>query len=110
MIVSQHNPEAIYHGAHVVLKSTDRGQSWQEISPDLTRDEPQKQGIVEGEFTTDGTAGSMYNTIFYIADSPHAAGELWVGTDDGRLHLTRNDGQNWEEITPPPTWAKLRSL
>lgn len=101
VIVSQHNPEAIYHGAHVVLKSTDRGQSWQEISPDLTRDEPQKQGIVEGEFTTDGTAGSMYNTIFYIADSPHAAGELWVGTDDGRLHLTRNDGQSWDEITPP---------
>lgn len=101
ILVSQHDRSVIYHGAQVVLKSTDRGNSWEEISPDLTRNEPEKQGVVEGELTTHGTAGEMYNTIFYIAESPHAAGELWVGTDDGRIHLTRDEGEHWEEITPP---------
>lgn len=100
IVVSEHDPGVIYHGAQMVLKSTDGGDSWEEISPDLTRDEPERQGVVEGDFTFHGTAGEMYNTIFYIAESPHAAGELWVGTDDGRVHLTRNEGEDWEEITP----------
>jgi photosystem II stability/assembly factor-like uncharacterized protein len=101
ILASRHDPRIIYHAAHVVLRSDDRGQSWREISPDLTRDDPSKQGIVEGEFTTDGTAGSMYNTIFYLAESATARGELWAGTDDGRLHLTRDEGRSWTEITPP---------
>lgn len=100
IVVSQHDPEVIYHGAQMLLKSTDRGQSWQEISADLTRDEKHKQGVVEGEFTFEGTAGAMYNTIFYIAESPHAQDELWVGTDDGSIHLTRDGGENWQAVTP----------
>lgn len=100
IVVSQHDPSVIYHGAQMVLRSTDGGDSWGEISPDLTRDDPDRQGVVEGEFTFHGTAGEMYNTIFYIEESPHAAGELWVGTDDGRIHLTRNEGESWTEITP----------
>lgn len=100
IVMSAHDSNTIYHGAQFVLKSTDRGQNWVEISPDLTRDEPKKQGFVEGEFTTDGVAGSMYNTTHYIAESARRPGELWVGTDDGRIHLTRDEGKSWTEITP----------
>lgn len=100
IIMSVHDRKTIYHGSQFVLKSTDRGQNWSEISPDLTRDDPKKQGFVAGEFTTDGVAGSMYNTIHYIAESQKRQGELWAGTDDGRVHLTRDEGKSWTEITP----------
>lgn len=100
IVVSQHDPSVLYHGAQMLLKSTDRGQNWTEISADLTRNELQKQGIVEGQFTFEGTAGAMYNTIFYIAESPHDSGEIWVGTDDGSIHLTRNGGESWASVTP----------
>jgi photosystem II stability/assembly factor-like uncharacterized protein len=100
IVVSQHDSSVLYHGAQMLLKSTDGGQNWQEISPDLTRNDPQKQGIVVGDFTFEGTAGAMYNTIFYVAESPHAEGELWLGTDDGYIHLTRDGGESWQSITP----------
>lgn len=101
ILMSSHDRKKLYHGSQFVLKSTDRGQHWAEISPDLTRNDPKKHGYVAGEFTTDGIAGSMYNTIHYIAESPRHAGELWVGSDDGRVHLTRDEGKSWKEITPP---------
>jgi len=100
IVVSQHDPSVVYHGAQMLLKSSDRGQNWTEISADLTRNEVQKQGVVEGQFTFEGTAGAMYNTIFYIAESSHDSGEIWVGTDDGLIHLTRDGGENWESVTP----------
>ncbi|MDX1405643.1 MAG: hypothetical protein R3192_13940 [Woeseiaceae bacterium] len=100
IVVSQHDPSIVYHGAQMLLKSTDRGQTWTEISGDLTRNDKQKQGVVDGEFTFEGTAGAMYNTIFYVAESPHDSDEIWVGSDDGLLHLTRDGGQNWQSITP----------
>lgn len=100
ILVSSHDTSVLYHGAQMLLRSTDRGQTWTEISDDLTRNEKQKQGVVEGEFTVEGTAGAMYNTIFYVAESPHTEGELWVGTDDGLIHLTRDGGENWQTITP----------
>ncbi len=100
IVVSQHDSKVIYHAAHVLLKSEDRGQSWTEISPDLTRNDASKQGVVEGEFTFEGTGGEMYNTIFYVAESPHAAGEIWVGSDDGLVHLTRDGGKTWAAVTP----------
>jgi photosystem II stability/assembly factor-like uncharacterized protein len=101
IVMSIHDRKTLYHGSQFLLKSTDSGQHWTEISPDLTRNDPRKHGYVAGEFTTDGVAGSMYNTIHYIAESPRHAGELWVGTDDGRVHLTRDEGKSWTEITPP---------
>jgi photosystem II stability/assembly factor-like uncharacterized protein len=101
ILLSIHDRKTLYHGSQFLLKSTDRGQHWVEISPDLTRNDPKKHGFVAGAFTTDGIAGSMYNTIHYIAESQTRAGELWVGTDDGRVHLTRDEGKHWTEITPP---------
>jgi photosystem II stability/assembly factor-like uncharacterized protein len=100
IVVSQHDTSVIYHGAQMLLKSSDRGQSWLEISPDLTLNDPRKQGVVEGEFTFEGNAGAMYNTIFFIAESPHDRNEIWVGTDDGSIHLTRDGGANWQPVTP----------
>ncbi len=98
--VSKFDPNVIYHGAQFLMKSSDQGQHWTEISPDLTRNNPKRHGLVEGEFTTDGVAGSMYNTIYYIAESAKNKGELWIGADDGKVWLTHDDGKHWAEITP----------
>jgi photosystem II stability/assembly factor-like uncharacterized protein len=97
---SRFDRNTLYHGSQFLMKSTDQGQHWVEISPDLTRNNPQRHGYVAGEFTTDGVAGSMYNTIYYIAESPHHQGELWVGTDDGKVWLTHDEGKHWTDITP----------
>ncbi len=98
IVVSQHDPDVIYHAANVLLKSTDRGFSWREVSPDLTRDEADKQGRGAGPYTNENV--EVYNTIFALAESPHDAATLWAGTDDGRLHLTRDGGASWAEVTP----------
>lgn len=98
IVVSQHDPSVIYHAGNVVLKSTDRGQSWTAISPDLTRDNPDHQG--PGGFPITNEVSENYNTILYLAESPHDAGELWAGTDDGLVQLTRDGGESWENVTP----------
>ena len=100
IIVSQHDPSVIYHAANVVLKSSDRGASWEEVSPDLTRDDEEKQGPGGGPITNEGAGGEIYNTILYLAESPHDADTLWAGTDDGRVHVTRDGGNRWSEVTP----------
>ncbi|MEK6688368.1 MAG: glycosyl hydrolase, partial [Gemmatimonadota bacterium] len=100
IVVSDHDPSVIYHGANRLLRSTDRGNTWTAISPDLTRDEKAKQGPGGGPITNEGAGGEVYNTIFYIAESPRQAGLIWVGTDDGLIHLTRNGGSTWENVTP----------
>jgi hypothetical protein len=76
------------------------GIQWEEISPDLTHNDSTKQGAGGGPFLNEGAGAENYNTISYIAPSPHQAGVIWVGTDDGRLHLTRNEGKTWDERTP----------
>jgi len=82
----------------VLLKSEDRGFNWTEISPDLTRNEKDKQGKGSGPYTNENI--EVYNTIFAIAESPHDANTLWAGTDDGLLHVTRDGGANWSNVTP----------
>jgi len=98
IVVSAHDPSVIYHAGNVVLKSTDRGQSWSEISPDLTRDNADTQG--PGGFPITNEVSENYNTIMYLAESPHDAGTLWAGSDDGLVHVTRNGGESWENVTP----------
>ncbi|HEX5459009.1 MAG TPA: hypothetical protein VFX20_03475 [Steroidobacteraceae bacterium] len=100
LLVSSHDPRAIYFGAQVVFKSTDRGTHWQAISPDLTRHELAKEGVDGGPISIEGAGGENYGTITYIAESPPAAGTFWVGSDDGLVHLTRDDGGHWADVTP----------
>jgi photosystem II stability/assembly factor-like uncharacterized protein len=100
LLVSAHDPRAIYYGAQVVFKSTDRGSHWSAISPDLTRHELAKQGVDGGPISIEGAGGETYDTITYLAESPQTAGTLWVGTDDGLVHLTRDDGAHWLDVTP----------
>lgn len=98
ILVSRHDPKAIYHGGERLLKSTDRGFSWREISPDLTRNDPEKQGRMGGPITNEVTEN--YNTILAVAESPQEKGTIWVGSDDGLVHLTRDDGGAWANVTP----------
>lgn len=101
IVVSPQQPDVVYHAANVVLRTTDAGMHWDVISPDLTRNEASKQGPGGAPFTKEGAGGEIYNTISYLACSPRQGGELWAGADDGLLHLSRNDGKTWSNITPP---------
>jgi photosystem II stability/assembly factor-like uncharacterized protein len=96
--VSLHDPDVIYHAANVLLKSVDRGFDWTEASPDLTRNEEDKQGKGSGPYTNENI--EQYNTIFALEESPHDADTLWVGTDDGLVHVTRDGGDTWTDVTP----------
>jgi photosystem II stability/assembly factor-like uncharacterized protein len=96
--VSQHDPSVIYHAANVLLRSDDRGFNWTELSPDLTRNEKDKQGFGSGPYTNENI--EVYNTIFAVEESPHDADVIWVGTDDGLVHVTRDGGRTWDEATP----------
>jgi hypothetical protein len=100
VVVSMHDPSVIYHGSQVVLKSGNRGQSWAAISPDLTRNEESKQGTIGGPVMIEGAGGEHYGTLMYIAESPHAAGTIWTGSDDGRVYVTRDGGNEWKDVTP----------
>lgn len=101
LVAKPQDPSVLYHAANVVLRSDDGGQSWLPISPDLSRNEPERQGAGGGPFTNEGAGGENYNTISYLACSPHEEGLIWAGTDDGLLHLSRNEGKAWENVTPP---------
>ncbi len=98
--VSAHDPSVLYYGTQVLLESTDRGHSWREISGDLTRDEQDKQGLGGGPITNEQAGAEFYNTIFTITPSPHEPGVIWVGSDDGLVHLTRDGGESWANVTP----------
>lgn len=99
--MSPHDPGTVYYGAQMLLRSTDRGATWTPISPDLTRNDPEKQGRNGGPLTPENVGAEFYNTIFYVVESPHEAGTLWVGSDDGLVHLTRDGGANWQNVSPP---------
>lgn len=101
IVVSPHDPTVLYHAGNVVLRSVDRGVNWRAISEDLTRNEEEKQGPGGGPITNEAAGAETYNTIFYLAPSPHRPGELWAGTDDGLVHVTYNEGETWQAVTPP---------
>jgi photosystem II stability/assembly factor-like uncharacterized protein len=112
ILISPHDPKVIYHAAQVLLRSTDEGQTWQEISPDLTRNDPSKQEYSGGPITRDNTGVEVYGTIFALAESPRQAGLIWAGTDDGLVWVTRNGGKNWENVTPRelPEWGTVNAI
>ncbi len=100
VLVSQHDPKVIYHGAQMVLKSSDQGVNWAELSKDLTRNNSATLGTTGGPIMIEGAGGEHYATIMYMAESPHDADVLWVGSDDGLVHVTRNGGKSWSNVTP----------
>ena len=108
-MISSHDPDAIYAASEVLWKSTDRGMSWKIISPDLTRNDKTKQTASGGPLTKDITSVEYYDTIFALAESPLRKGELWLGTDDGLVQMTYDDGAHWHNITPAamPAWSTV---
>jgi len=100
IISSPHNRTIIYHAGNVVFKTTDGGINWAKISPDLTKNETDKHGPGGGPFTNEAAGGENYNTLTALVESEHEEGVLYVGSDDGLLHITRNGGKTWENITP----------
>ncbi len=93
-----YGPGNVYWGGNVVFRSRDYGHSWDVISPDLTTDDPAKQLDSGGEIYNDNTAAEFHTTILTIAESEVEAGVIWVGTDDGNVQITRDDGASWTNV------------
>jgi photosystem II stability/assembly factor-like uncharacterized protein len=100
VVLSPQDPDVIYHGAEVLLKSMDQGKTWTAISPDLTRNDKAKQALAGGPIIFEDTGAEIYDTIFCIAPSKLEKGLIWVGSDDGLVHVTRDEGKNWANVTP----------
>jgi photosystem II stability/assembly factor-like uncharacterized protein len=98
------DPAALYVGGNVVFKSTDQGQSWKPISPDLTRNDKTRENR--------GRLEDIYCTVFTIAPSPLAKNTIWAGSDDGLIHLTRDGGKTWNDVTPPAIqpWTRINVI
>lgn len=101
IVAKPQDPNVLYYGAQLVLRTNDGGLSWTEISPDLTRDEAEKQGDGGTPYTNEAAGGEVYNTISYLACSALEEGLIWVGTDDGLVHITRDEGNTWRPVSPP---------
>ncbi|MDP3774037.1 MAG: glycosyl hydrolase [Gemmatimonadales bacterium] len=109
IVLAPNDPNTMYVGGNLVFRTTNEGQSWTAISPDLTRNDPTKGQPSGGPITKDNTSVEYYGTVFTIAPSPRDAGVIWAGSDDGRVHVTRDAGTSWQEVTPPdlPAWAMI---
>ncbi|WP_298755246.1 glycosyl hydrolase [uncultured Psychroserpens sp.] len=112
IIFSKHNPDRLYTFSQHVHVTENEGQSWKIISPDLTRNDPEKLKSSGGPITQDNTSVEYYCTIFAAQESPITEGLLWVGSDDGLIHITRDGGQNWDNVTPKgmPEWMMINSI
>jgi photosystem II stability/assembly factor-like uncharacterized protein len=112
LLFSMHDPNLMWAGGNVLFASTDEGQTWKPISPDLTRNDKTKQISSGGPITKDNTSVEYYDTIFTVNESPLQKGVIWVGADDGAVHLTRDGGQHWEDVTPKnePEWIQINSM
>ncbi|MEM9328210.1 MAG: glycosyl hydrolase [Bacteroidota bacterium] len=100
IIKSQHEPDTYYHAAQYLLRTRDKGVTWEEVSPDLTRNDDAKQGKGGAPYTNEAVGAENYGTIAYVAESPHEAGVIWTGSDDGFVQLTRDNGETWTNVTP----------
>ncbi len=112
ILFSRHNPKKLYTFSNRVHVTEDEGQSWKVISPDLTRNDPEKLKSSGGPITQDNTSVEYYCTIFAAQESPLKEGLLWVGSDDGLVHVTRNGGETWDNVTPKnmPEWTMINSI
>lgn len=100
IIWSRHETNTYYHASQHLLRTRDLGKTWEEASPDLTRNQKEKQVKGGGPYTVEAVGAENYGTIAYVTDTPHEAGVIWVGTDDGYVQLTRDGGKSWTNVTP----------
>jgi photosystem II stability/assembly factor-like uncharacterized protein len=111
ILISPFNPNVLYVTSNHVHRSVDEGFTWEVISPDLTRNDPSKLGPSGGPITLDNTGAEAYCTIFAFVESPHEQGVFWAGSDDGLIHISKDGGKNWKNVTPPadllPEWALI---
>jgi photosystem II stability/assembly factor-like uncharacterized protein len=109
IVISPHDHNVLYMSAQVLFKSTDGGMNWTVIGPDLTRNDKSKQQVSGGPLTKDNTSVEFYDVIFSVAESPVEKDLIWAGTDDGLVHLTRDGGKNWANVTPKemPEWGMV---
>jgi photosystem II stability/assembly factor-like uncharacterized protein len=109
---SPHNSKQLYAASNHLHRSSNGGESWEIISPDLTRNDPSRLGSSGGPITQDNTGVEYYCTIFAALESPYEKGLLWAGSDDGLLHVSRNGGESWSAVTPPslPEWTMINSI
>jgi photosystem II stability/assembly factor-like uncharacterized protein len=112
LLISPNDPDTVYHAGERIFKTTDGGTHWEAISPDLTRNDKTKQQPSGGEITVDDTGTEYYDTVFAVAESPLEKGLIWAGTDDGLIHITRDGGKNWTNVTPKdlPEWSKISQI
>jgi photosystem II stability/assembly factor-like uncharacterized protein len=113
ILFSQHDHDVVYAAANVLFKTRTEGQSWEAISPDLTRADPSTLRSSGGPITQDNTAVEYYATIFAVAEGAEE-GVIWTGSDDGLIHITRDGGENWSDVTPPerifPEWMMVNDI
>ncbi|MBW3537151.1 MAG: glycosyl hydrolase [Actinobacteria bacterium] len=109
---SPHDPKLLYVAGERVFKSTDSGLSWEPISDDLTRNDPDKQKASGGPINLDTSGAEVYCTIFALSESPIQKGLLWAGTDDGLVHVSQDGGNKWMEVTPAdlPEWSLVEYI
>lgn len=100
IIKSQHEPDTYYHGAQVLLRTRDKGRTWEEVSSDLSNNEIEKQGKGGGPYTNEAVGAENYGTLAYVVESPHEKGVIYTATDDGVLQLTKDNGVTWTIVTP----------
>ncbi len=112
IVFSPHDPDTLYVGGNRIMKSTDEGHSWEAISPDLTRADPATLQVTGGPINRDGAGAEVYATVFALAESPHQPGLIWAGSDDGLVHISRDNGETWDDITPAelPEWSMVSML
>jgi photosystem II stability/assembly factor-like uncharacterized protein len=100
IIWSKHEPNVFYHGSQYLLRTDNLGKMWKEVSPDLTRNEKDKQGKPGVPYTNEAVGAENYGTLAYVIESPHEKGVIYTGSDDGYVYLTRDNGAHWQNITP----------
>lgn len=114
VMISAHDPKSVYHCSQFVNRTRDGGQTWERVSDDLTRNDRRKQQWSGGPITGDNTGAEVYCTISAIAESPVKAGVLWVGTDDGLVHVSQDNGKTWTNasgnVPDLPDWGKVACI
>ncbi len=112
ILFSPHDSSVLYTAGNVVFKSTDEGHTWEPISPDLSRNDPDKLQPSGGPITKDTSGAEHYCTVSTLRECSLEPGVLWAGSDDGLVHVSRNGGQDWTDVTPPdlPEWSFVRTV